>query len=277
MTIARLADRAVLAVAGADSKAFLQGLLTQDVMLLADERPLYAGLLSPQGKALFDMLLFAGPDDSVLIDVAADRAAALARRLGLYKLRKAVSIAPADLAVWAGWDGAGQGAADPRDPALGRRWLAPAGASDASRDGSATYAAHRLAAGIPDSADIGEDQYLWLETGADLLQGVSFAKGCYVGQENTARMHHRDKVRRRLVPLVFDGVPDPADLADGIVRDAAGQAVGTLRSQAGGRGIAHLRLEAAGGPLRIGTRPVTVARPAWLAPALAAAAPGTGA
>ena len=257
MTIARLADRAVLAIAGADSRSFLQGLLTQDVMLLAPDTPQYAGLLSPQGKALFDMILFAGEGDSLFIDVAADRAPALVRRLAMYKLRKAVTIAPSDLAVWAGWDGEGRGAPDPRDPALGTRWLAPA----AGADGSAAYAAHRRVTGVPDSADIGEDQLLWLETGADLLNGVSFTKGCYVGQENTARMHHRDKVRRRLVPVTLAG-----DAGDGTVRDAGGRSVGSLRgAPVDGPGFAHLRLEAAAGPLFVGAAPLSVQVPAWLA------------
>ena len=276
MTIARLADRAVLAIAGADSRPFLQGLLTQDVDLLAPDRPLYAGLLSPQGKALFDMILFAGAGDSVLVDVAADRAAALARRLGMYKLRKAVTIAPADLAIWAGWDGDGEGAADPRDPALGRRWLAPPKGdletpkgdleTPAGDDGSALYAAHRRAIGVPETPEIGEDQLLWLETGADLLGGVSFTKGCYVGQENTARMHHRDKVRRRLVPVTL-----PSEATDDVVRDAAGRSVGSLRGPiVEGQGFAHLRLEAIAGPLFVGAALLTVRVPGWLAPELSA-------
>ena len=262
MTIARLADRAVLAITGVDSRPFLQGLLTQDVDLLGPDRPLYAGLLSPQGKALFDMLLFAGAGESVLVDVAADRAAALVRRLSMYKLRRAVTIATSELAVWAGWDGAGEGAVDPRHPALGRRWLAP----PAGDDGSALYAAHRRVIGVPETPEIGEDQLLWLETGADLLNGVSFTKGCYVGQENTARMHHRDKVRRRLVPVTLAG-----EATDDVVRDADGRSVGSLRGPVvEGQGFAHLRLEAAAGPLFVGTAPLTVRVPGWLAAELAA-------
>lgn len=258
MTIACLHDRAVLRVAGADAHDFLQGLLTQDLALLAPDTPLYAGLLSPQGKALFDMMLFSQAD-AVLIDVAADRVAALAKRLAMYRLRKAVTIDPMPLAVFAGWDGdAGDHPADPRFAALGSRWIAPADGPD----GSAVYAAHRQAIGVPGTAEIGQDELLWLETGADLLGGVSFTKGCYVGQENTARMHHRDKVKRRLVPISFAG-----DAGDGIVRDAAGRSIGSVR----GHGFAHLRLEAAGGPLQVGNSPVTVHRPAWLAAALAAA------
>ena len=114
--------------------------------------------------------------------------------------------------------------------------------------------------GVPDSADIGTDELLWLETGADLLDGVSFIKGCYVGQENTARMHHRDKVRRRLVPVTLDG--EPGDAID--VKDDAGRACGKLRSQRGDHAIVHLRLEEADKPLFLGYAKVAVRRPAWL-------------
>jgi len=262
MTVTRLSDRAVLRIAGADARPFLQGLLTNDVETLAPGHALYAGLLSPQGKALFDMILHSDGDD-ILIDVAAARADALARRLSMYKLRKAVTIAPTPLVVLAAWGGDEAGhPADPRLAALGARWIAESGPDDA-----AAYTAHRLGLGVPDSADIGEDQLLWLETGADLLNGVCFTKGCYVGQENTARMHHRDKVRRRLVPLHLDG--DSGDVGD--VTDAAGRSVGTLRSRHGATAIAHLRLEAAAGPLHIGPAAAQALHPAWLAAALDAA------
>jgi folate-binding protein YgfZ len=264
MTVTRLPDRTVLRIAGVDAGTFLQGLLTNDLDALGPGRPLYAGLLSPQGKALFDMILHAD-GDAILVDVAAARAEALARRLGLYKLRKAVTITPTSLAVFTGWDGdAAEHPVDPRFAALGTRWVAETGA-DAD---AAAYTAHRLAQGVPDSADIGEEELLWLETGADLLNGVSFTKGCYVGQENTARMHHRDKVRRRLVPVRIDG--DSGDSTT--IADAAGRGAGTLRSRHGALGIAHLRLEAADGPLHIGGATAIVQRPAWLAPTLDAAA-----
>ncbi len=264
MTIVRLEDRAVLCIAGADARSFLQGLLTHDLDSLSPETPLYAGLLSPQGKALFDMLVFAGDEISVLVDVAVDRAPALAKRLSMYRLRKAVTIEPTELAVFAGWDGDAAGhTADPRLAELGARWIGAAGGPQ----GADAYDAHRLGIGVPGSADIGEDQLLWLETGADLLNGVSFTKGCYVGQENTARMHHRDKVRRRLVPVRFAGDP-----GDGNVRDAAGRIAGTLRSHRDGLGIAHLRLEAAAGPLTVGGAALTVLRPGWIEAALRAAA-----
>lgn len=260
MTITTLPDRAVVRVAGPDARPFLQGLLTNDIDALSVTHPLYAGLLSPQGKALFDMMLFADGDD-ILIDVAASRAEALVRRLSMYRLRKDVTIALTSLVVLAGWDGdEASHTPDPRLAALGTRWIAESGPV------SDTYTAHRIAHGVPDSADIGEDQLLWLETGADLLNGVSFTKGCYVGQENTARMHHRDKVRRRLVPLHIDG-----ETAETAVLDAAGRNAGTLRSHHGTTGIVHLRLETAAGPLTVGGIPAIAQRPAWLAAAIDAA------
>ncbi|WP_353216341.1 folate-binding protein [Sandarakinorhabdus sp.] len=265
MTMVSLDDRTVLAVAGADALAFLQGLITHDAALLAPGRSLFAGLLSPQGKALFDFHLHAGDDDMMFIDVAAAKADALLKRLSMYKLRKAVTLARRDdLAVLAGWDDSAiaEKTPDARDPALGARWIGAASRIDAD---SAGYDVHRHAVGVPDSADIGSDELLWLETGADLLNGVSFTKGCYVGQENTARMHHRDKVRRRLVPITIAG--DPGDAVE--VNDGDGRAAGKLRSRNGDHAIAHLRLEAAAGPLFLGAAPVTMRRPAWLAPALA--------
>ncbi|WP_164158330.1 CAF17-like 4Fe-4S cluster assembly/insertion protein YgfZ, partial [Sandarakinorhabdus rubra] len=160
-----------------------------------------------------------------------------------------------DLAVLASWpDG---GPPDARLAALGARWIGPAGSAPA---GSAAHDAHRHAVGVPDSADIGSDELLWLETGADLLDGVSFTKGCYVGQENTARMHHRDKVRRRLVPVSIEGDPGAATE----VTDAQGRSCGRLRSRNGDKAIVHLRLEAADGPLFLGPATVTVRRPDWL-------------
>lgn len=249
-----LENRAVLAVHGPDAAAFLQGLITHDVGLIAPGRALFAGLLSPQGKALFDFHLHAGDDGAILIDVAANAADALRGRLSMYKLRMAVTLARRDdLAVLASWPA----------NALGARWIAAAGSAP---DGADVYDAHRHAVGVPGSEDIGSDELLWLETGADLLDGVSFTKGCYVGQENTARMHHRDKVRRRLVPVTLAGDPgDPGDAAE--VKDAAGRVCGKLRSRRGEHAIVHLRLEEADKPLFLGDAALIVRRPAWLEPA----------
>jgi len=255
MTPISLENRAVLAVDGADAVAFLQGLITHDVALVAPGRAVFAGLLSPQGKALFDFHLHAGDGGAILIDVAAEKADALLKRLSMYKLRKAVTLVRReDLAVLAGWPGGAP--TDARAAVLGARWV---GLADGAPAGAA-YDAHRHLVGVPDSADIGTDELLWLETGADLLDGVSFIKGCYVGQENTARMHHRDKVRRRLVPVTLDG--EPGDAID--VKDDAGRACGKLRSQRGDHAIVHLRLEEADKPLFLGYAKVAVRRPAWL-------------
>jgi folate-binding protein YgfZ len=259
MTPICLENRAVLAIAGADAASFLQGLITHDVGLVAPGRSVFAGLLSPQGKALFDFHLHAGDCGAMLIDVAAGKADALLKRLTMYKLRKAVTLARRDdLAVLASWPGGAP--ADARTAALGARWIGAAGSAPAGAD---VYDAHRLAVGVPDSADIGSDELLWLETGADLLDGVSFTKGCYVGQENTARMHHRDKVRRRLVPVTLAG--DPGDAVE--VTDSGGRACGKLRSRRGDHAIIHLRLEAAAGPLQLGAAQVSVQRADWLAAA----------
>ncbi len=258
MPTARLTDRAVLRIAGADARDFLQGQVTNDVAALAPGRPLWAGLLSAQGKPLFDMILVDGGDGAVLVDVLAARAEALAKRLTMFKLRRAVTIAPAsDLAVFAAWGGArGDEPADPQLATLGHRWVA----TDATTDASvADYARHRRALGVADSADLLTDRMLWLEANAVELNGVSFTKGCYVGQENTARMHHRDKLRRRLLPVTVAGVPDEATVT------AAGVAVGELREPiVDGCGIAYLKVDAAAVPLAAGGAMVTVDWPEWL-------------
>jgi folate-binding protein YgfZ len=188
-----LIDRAVLRLSGEDVRGFLQGLVTHDLALLAPERPLWAGLLTPQGKALFDFILWAD-DEDVLVDCEAEAADDLAKRLTLYRLRRKIVIAREErLAVHWSLKG-GHGLSDPRLSELGRRWLAPA-------DEPATgWPGHRLRLGVTEGrAELGSDRTLWLECNAAELNGVSFTKGCYVGQENTARMNYRSKVNRRLV------------------------------------------------------------------------------
>jgi folate-binding protein YgfZ len=192
MTGTTLIDRALLRLSGEDVRGFLQGLVTNDVEALAPDRPLWAGLLTPQGKALFDFILWADGDD-VLIDCERDAAADLARRLTLYRLRRRIDIGrEPDLCVH--WSAAGPGPRDPRLPELGCRWLAP---EDGTGEG---WLRHRLSLGVTEGRDeLGSDKILWLECNAAELNGVSFTKGCYVGQENTARMNYRNKVNRRLV------------------------------------------------------------------------------
>ncbi len=197
MTGTTLSDRAILRISGEEAKSFLQGLLTRDVLTLAPDQPRWAGLLTPQGKALFDFILWADGGD-ILIDCEAAQADLLAKRLTIYRLRRKVTIARDDgLAVHWSLDAHDQ-PLDPRLPALGHRWLAPATSGEAAP----AFRAHRLALGIFEGAtELGQDQTLWLETNAEELHGVDYDKGCYVGQENTARMHYRNKVSRRLVAV----------------------------------------------------------------------------
>jgi folate-binding protein YgfZ len=215
MAATTLIDRAVLRLSGEDVRGFLQGLVTHDLALLAPERPLWAGLLTAQGKALFDFILWADGDD-VLVDCEAEAAGDLAKRLTLYRLRRKLTIEAVDgLAVhWsassptkarAQTDGpAGSRPSpgsllDPRLAELGHRWLAP---PDEPADG---WLARRLSLGVTEGrAELGSDKTLWLDCNAAELGGVSFTKGCYVGQEKTARMNYRSKVNRRLVVVPSD-------------------------------------------------------------------------
>lgn len=233
-----LAERALLRLSGDDVRGFLQGLVTQDAVSLDGSAPRWSGLLTPQGKLLFDFLLWAD-GEAVLIDCEADRAEALARRLAMYRLRRRIEIAPVEgLAVH--WARAGDaGVDDPRLAALGKRWIAPA---SGPADG---WLAHRLVLGVTEGvAELGDGTTLWLECNAGELNGVSFNKGCFVGQENTARMHYRSKVNRRLVVL-------PDDAGD----DAR------ARYAALGLAVFHRRVETLD----------PAAMPSWLEPALAPA------
>ena len=196
----RLFSRAVVRVAPAapeeDAAQFLQGLVTNDV---TGALPVYAGLLTAQGKALFDFLVWPGSDSSLLLDCEADAAEELIKRLSLYRLRRKLTIAvePALGVYWQAELGDG-GALDPRLPALGQRWISTVSPDDHPVDDA--WLRHRLALGVPEGrAELGD--VLWLEANAAELNGVSFSKGCYIGQENTARMNWRQKVNRRLVIL----------------------------------------------------------------------------
>ncbi|MFL6861924.1 MAG: YgfZ/GcvT domain-containing protein [Allosphingosinicella sp.] len=235
-----LADRALIRLSGDDVSGFLQGLVTHDLARLAPGRALWAGLLTPQGKALFDFILWADGED-VLIDCEAEAADDLARRLTLYRLRRRILIAPEpDLAVH--WSPEPGEVADPRLPQLGARWLAPPGGP------AQGWLEHRLRLGVTEGrAELGSDKILWLECNAAELNGVSFTKGCYVGQENTARMNYRSKVNRRLVVV-------PAD--------QAGERTRAFYPQLG-LAVEHRRVEDLGGAIV----------PAWLAAALSPSPP----
>jgi folate-binding protein YgfZ len=195
MTATHLAARAIIRLSaldeGEDVGAFLQGLVTNDVK---GPLPCYAALLTPQGKHLFDFLVW-GDGADLLLDCEADHVDELAKRLSMYRLRRKIAIARDEtLAVhWSPTPHEGA-AVDPRLADLGHRWLAPI----AGEPADAEWLAHRLSLGVPEGrAELGD--ILWLETNAVELNGVSFTKGCYVGQENTARMNWRQKVNRRLV------------------------------------------------------------------------------
>ena len=192
-----LVDRALIRVSGEDVRGFLQGLVTNDV---SGNLPVWAALLTPQGKVSFDFLIW-GDQDDVLIDCARDAAGDLAKRLTLYRLRRAIIIErEPELCVH--WAREGDlGVVDPRLSDLGQRWLAPA-EGDAGAD--TAWTAHRLSLGVTEGrAELGDGTTLWLECNAAELNGVSFTKGCYVGQENTARMNWRQKVNRRLVVVAI--------------------------------------------------------------------------
>lgn len=199
MTATRLASRALVRISPTDgeesARAFLQGLVTNDV---TGNLPVYAALLSAQGKHLFDFLVWADGDD-LLLDCEAELADELVRRLSLYRLRRKLAIARDDsLAVF--WSTDQGETADPRLPALGNRWIGPASDEPAA---DADWLSHRLALGVAEGrAELGD--LLWLETNAAELNGVSFTKGCYIGQENTARMNWRQKVNRRVVVVPLD-------------------------------------------------------------------------
>ena len=195
MPATTLTDRALVRLSGEDVRGFLQGLVTNDV---AGELPVWAGLLTPQGKCLFDFLVWDNGDD-LLLDCEAEAAEDLVKRLAIYRLRRPIKI-ERDESVAVHWskDGAG----DPRLPALGKRWLGPA---DEPARG---WLEHRLGLGVTEGrAELAD--LLWLECNAIELNGVSFTKGCFVGQENTARMNWRHKVNRRLL-VVTGGASDRA-------------------------------------------------------------------
>ena len=188
MAATTLTDRAIVRLSGEDVRGFLQGLITSDV---AGDLPVWAGLLTPQGKCLFDLIVWADGDD-LLLDCEAEAADDLIRRLTIYRLRRPITI-ERDEGLAVHWSmEASEGVPDPRLPRLGRRWLG------SSAEASTGWLEHRLRLGVCEGrAELGD--ILWLECNAAELNGVSFTKGCFVGQENTARMNWRSKVNRRLL------------------------------------------------------------------------------
>lgn len=245
MPATTLTDRALLRLSGEDVRGFLQGLVTSDV---AGELPVWTGLLTPQGKCLFDFLVWAEPLTSseqaradLLIDCEADAAEDLIKRLSIYRLRRPIAIAR-DEGLAVHWSRRSEnGVVDPRLPDLGKRWIAPAGKP------AQGWQENRLRLGVCEGrAELGD--LLWLECNAAELNGVSFTKGCFVGQENTARMNWRSKVNRRLVVVA---AAEPGPRTKVFYPDI-------------GLAVEHRRVDDLGNALI----------PAWLAPALVEPAAG---
>ena len=230
MPATTLIDRALIRLRGADAREFLDGLVTNTLHML----PAYAALLTPQGKVIADFIVWADADD-LLLDCDSAAAEGLERRLTMYRLRRAITIERDEtLAVhWSGESDGGDGADDPRLAALGRRWIAAPG------EAASGWLEHRLRLGVAEGAtELGD--LLWLECNADELNGVSFTKGCFVGQENTARMNWRGKVNRRLF-VVPSGIAPPARVR--------------IDYPELGLAVAHLRVDEV---------PAQAIRPAWL-------------
>jgi len=275
-----LDDRAVLRIAGPDRVAFLQGLVSNDVEKLTPERALWAAFLTPQGKYLHDFFL-ADDGEAILLDAEAARLADLHRRLKIYRLRSKVELSEAGgRRVFALW---GEGAlaqlglaetpgaaktlaggpvfADPRLPALGARAILSAPPDGFQAGTRAAYDALRLSLGVPDgSRDLEVEKAILLENGFDELGAIDWQKGCWMGQELTARTRYRALIKKRLLPARFEGeapAPGTAVLQEG-------REVGELRSGAGDRALALLRLDALdGAPLTADGRTLVAERPAW--------------
>jgi len=275
-----LAHRGVLRVTGEERAGFLQGLLTGDLMRVSADTALYAALLTPQGKILHDLFI-AADGDALLLDVEAARLADLLQRLGRYRLRAKVAFEDVSgrfqvLAVPGGdaalelpprpgacrsRRGGGVAMVDPRHPALGLRLILPR--DEAASGRFEDYDRLRLELGVGDgSPDFGEGAMFALEANLDCLDGVSFSKGCYVGQEVTARSHHRSLIRRRLRPVRVDGpLPAPGTPVFCGEREA-----GELRSGRDGLALALLRIEpfeSAEAPLTAGDARLTPLVPVW--------------
>jgi tRNA-modifying protein YgfZ len=269
-SIAHLSDRGVVQASGADAGQLLDSLITSDMDQLGAHAALHAGLLSPQGKILFAFFVVKSGGD-FLLDVARDRAADLAKRLNFYKLRAAAQFTDisADVMVVASWHQPPPGAggflayADPRSAELGHRLILPAaracelGAMTASAD---DYHALRVLCGVPEE---GRDYPLGdafpHEANFDLLHGVSFTKGCYVGQEVVSRMQNKTVVRKRIVPI------GGTDLRSGVEITHGAGVIGTIGTVAGDKALAMLRLDRAveaadkGQALMAGGSAITVA------------------
>lgn len=261
--LAALPERGVIEVSGEDRVAFLQGLVSNDVAEAVPGRAVWAAFLTPQGKWLADFFILAD-GNRLLLDCEQAQVPDLLRRLSRFRLRSKVTISAAEeLAVSVAWDGApnsgGIAAPDPRLLDAGWRILSaatpPANATEADWD------RHRLALGLPDgSRDLESDKTVLLEAGFDELHGVSWSKGCYMGQELTARTKYRGLVKRRLVPVTVTGPLPPPGTP--VFRD--GTEVGTMRSGRDQSGLAVLRIDALHNTLTCGDATLDARVPAWM-------------
>ncbi len=259
--VARLHDRAVIHVSGPEARPFLNRLLTQEVEALAQGELRAGALLTPQGRVLYDLFLW-GEADGVWLDVHIDARDDLLRRLAMFRLRASVEIAPQETPVHALWGVAAPPSpawrADPRWPALGFRAL---GEVEATGAAGGDPLAHRFALGVAEAvADGLSDKAYATEADLDLLGGVDFSKGCFVGQETTSRMKRRGGVRSRVLPLAFEGEAPCAgtEVLAGELR--AGEIVARHDAQA----LALLRLDRSDGALTAAGRPTRLVRPDWM-------------
>lgn len=257
MPITTLAHRAVLEVTGEDRVTFLQGLISNDVTAAT---PIWAALLTPQGKWLADFFVTAEAE-RLLLDAEAAQAELLMGKLLRFRLRSRVAMALLPgWVVQAGWDGAPMPAGAAPDPRLAEAGWRHMTATPQAGDGG-DYDAHRLRLGLPDgSRDMQAEQSVLLEAGFDELHGVSWSKGCYMGQELTARTKYRGLVKRRLVPVEVQGPLPPRGTA--VTLDGA--EVGEMRSGQGALGMALLRISALGSALQCGDAVLQPRIPAWM-------------
>jgi hypothetical protein len=239
-------DRTLWTLTGKDALSFLQGLVTNDIRPLETEPGIvWAALLTPQGKYLADFFVVRRTEGELLIDIATALAADTLRRLTMYRLRADVQIGPSALTVSRGLGDAPRGALpDPRNPALGWRLYASGPQSEAPVDWDAIRVAHL----VPESGiELIPDETYILEAGFERLHGVDFRKGCYVGQEVTARMKHKTDLRKGLVRVLVEG-----EAAPGTEILSEGKVIGTLFTRSDGRGIAQLRFDRAGQVMQAG-------------------------
>ena len=262
----RLESRAVISLTGPEAREFLQNLITNDLGTLVPGRGLYAALLSSQGKIGFDFFVVEG-EGGLLLDVGADARDALLKKLKLYRLRTQVEIAARDeLGVYAALTGDAVRRAvsfmDPRHAALPARSIGAVAEMPAGLPGDDAYHAHRMALGVPEGADFGFEKIFALDGGLDELNAISFTKGCYVGQELTARMKHRATSRKRPVRVMAEGPLPPPGTA--VSQDSD---VGEIIAAHGREGFASVRLDKwdTEKQARAGDVAVTLTRPEWLA------------